>query len=87
MVAPITSSVPDPAATQNESERRAFERALEYMDLKAGTLLEDIAASTASSSAPAPTRALKICAPQPASPKAITSAPTSQPWSFPAHKP
>ena len=43
MVAPITSSVPDPAATQNESERRAFERALEYMDLKAGTLLEDIA--------------------------------------------
>jgi 3-isopropylmalate/(R)-2-methylmalate dehydratase large subunit len=42
MVAPITSAVPDPAATQNESERRAFERALEYMDLKAGTLLEDI---------------------------------------------
>jgi len=42
MVAPITASVPDPAATQNESERRAFERALEYMDLKAGTLLEDI---------------------------------------------
>jgi len=42
MVAPITSKVPDPAATQNESERRAFERALEYMDLKAGTLLEDI---------------------------------------------
>jgi 3-isopropylmalate/(R)-2-methylmalate dehydratase large subunit len=42
MVAPITSKVPDPAATPNESERRAFERALEYMDLKAGTLLEDI---------------------------------------------
>src|ERR1700691_3913359 len=42
MVAPITASVPDPAATQNEGERRAFERALEYMDLKAGTLLEDI---------------------------------------------
>ena len=36
MVAPITASVPDPAATPNESERRAFERALEYMDLKAG---------------------------------------------------
>jgi 3-isopropylmalate/(R)-2-methylmalate dehydratase large subunit len=42
MVAPITSKVPDPAATHNEGERRAFERALEYMDLKAGTLLEDI---------------------------------------------
>ena len=42
MVAPITASVPNPADTQNESERRAFERALEYMDLKAGTLLEDI---------------------------------------------
>ena len=42
MVAPITSKVPDPTATQNESERRALERALEYMDLKAGTLLEDI---------------------------------------------
>ena len=42
MVAPITSKVPDPAATPNESERRAFTRALEYMDLKAGTLLEDI---------------------------------------------
>jgi 3-isopropylmalate/(R)-2-methylmalate dehydratase large subunit len=42
MVAPITSAVPDPADAQTEGERRAFERALEYMDLKAGTLLEDI---------------------------------------------
>jgi 3-isopropylmalate/(R)-2-methylmalate dehydratase large subunit len=43
MVAPITSAVPDPALAQTEGERRAFERALEYMDLKAGTLLEEIA--------------------------------------------
>ena len=43
MVAPITSAVPNPADAQTEGERRAFERALEYMDLKAGTLLEDVA--------------------------------------------
>ena len=42
MVAPITSAVPNPADAQTEGERRAFERALEYMDLKAGTLLENI---------------------------------------------
>ncbi len=42
MVAPITSAVPNPANAQTEGERRAFERALEYMDLKAGTLLEDV---------------------------------------------
>jgi len=42
MVAPITSAVPNPANAETESERRAFERALEYMDLKAGTQLEEI---------------------------------------------
>ena len=42
MVAPITSSVPDPAAAANEQERKGLERALEYMDLKAGTPLEDV---------------------------------------------
>jgi 3-isopropylmalate/(R)-2-methylmalate dehydratase large subunit len=42
MVAPITARVPDPAATQNEADRRAFERALEYMDLKPGVALEDV---------------------------------------------
>jgi 3-isopropylmalate/(R)-2-methylmalate dehydratase large subunit len=43
MVAPITAAVPDPAATENESERRAFTRALEYMDLHPGTPLAEIA--------------------------------------------
>ncbi len=43
MVAPITASVPDPAAAANEQERKGLERALEYMDLKAGTPLEDVA--------------------------------------------
>jgi 3-isopropylmalate/(R)-2-methylmalate dehydratase large subunit len=43
MVAPITSAVPNPAEAATEGERRAFERALEYMDLKAGTLLSDVA--------------------------------------------
>ncbi|MHB1700545.1 MAG: 3-isopropylmalate dehydratase large subunit [Acidobacteriaceae bacterium] len=42
MVASITDTVPDPAAAPTETERRAFERALEYMDLKAGTPLEQV---------------------------------------------
>jgi 3-isopropylmalate/(R)-2-methylmalate dehydratase large subunit len=42
MVAPVTSTVPDPAASANEQERKGFERALEYMGLKAGTPLEDV---------------------------------------------
>ena len=42
MVAPVTASVPDPAAAATEQERKSFERALEYMDLKAGTPLEDV---------------------------------------------
>jgi 3-isopropylmalate/(R)-2-methylmalate dehydratase large subunit len=43
MVAPISAVVPDPAAATSEIERKSFERALEYMDLKAGTLLTDVA--------------------------------------------
>src|SRR5271167_2968891 len=39
MVAPITSSVPDPALEPNEQDRKSYERALEYMALKAGTPL------------------------------------------------
>jgi 3-isopropylmalate/(R)-2-methylmalate dehydratase large subunit len=42
MVAPVTAAVPDPAKVENESDRKSFERALEYMDLKAGTKLEDV---------------------------------------------
>ena len=41
MVAPVTGRVPDPAAAA-ERDRQGFSRALEYMDLKAGTALEDI---------------------------------------------
>ncbi len=43
MVAAVTDAVPDPAAAATDSDRRAFERALEYMDLKAGTPLEQVA--------------------------------------------
>ncbi len=43
MVAPITSAIPDPAKSEDENERKAFTRALEYMDLKAGTRLEEVA--------------------------------------------
>jgi 3-isopropylmalate/(R)-2-methylmalate dehydratase large subunit len=42
MVAPITASVPDPAATKDEQERKGLERALEYMALKPGTPLSEV---------------------------------------------
>jgi 3-isopropylmalate/(R)-2-methylmalate dehydratase large subunit len=43
MVAPITDTVPNPAAAETEIERKGMERALEYMGLRAGTRLEEIA--------------------------------------------
>jgi len=43
MVVPVTATVPDPTAETDEANRRAFTRALEYMDLKAGTPMEEIA--------------------------------------------
>jgi len=43
MVAPITGRVPDPSSAVSETERAATTRALEYMDLKPGTAMEDIA--------------------------------------------
>ncbi|MGA2888728.1 MAG: 3-isopropylmalate dehydratase large subunit [Terracidiphilus sp.] len=43
MVAPITANVPDPAAASSEQERKGLERALEYMGLKAGTPLAELA--------------------------------------------
>jgi 3-isopropylmalate/(R)-2-methylmalate dehydratase large subunit len=42
MVISVTDVVPGPAAAASESDRRGFERALEYMDLKAGTPIEEI---------------------------------------------
>ncbi len=42
MVAPITAAVPDPATAANEQERKGWERALEYMGLKAKTPLAAI---------------------------------------------
>src|SRR5665213_376917 len=42
MVAPVVSNVPDPANAATEIDRKSFERALEYMDLKAGTPLAEI---------------------------------------------
>ena len=43
MVVSIASQVPDPAAAQSEADRRSWTRALEYMDLKPGTPIEEIA--------------------------------------------
>jgi 3-isopropylmalate/(R)-2-methylmalate dehydratase large subunit len=43
MVVPVTGRVPDPAAFAEESDRRAAQRALEYMALVPGTPMEQIA--------------------------------------------
>jgi 3-isopropylmalate/(R)-2-methylmalate dehydratase large subunit len=42
MVVPITGRVPDPAEAKGEAERRAMERALEYMALEPHTKIADI---------------------------------------------
>ena len=42
MVVPVTGQVPDPAKASSDSDRRAFERALEYMDLKPGVAIEEV---------------------------------------------
>jgi 3-isopropylmalate/(R)-2-methylmalate dehydratase large subunit len=42
-VVPITGVVPDPQAAGDEGKRRAMRRALEYMGLRAGTPMRDIA--------------------------------------------
>src|SRR3984957_19213468 len=43
MVTGVKSSFPLPDPTASEADQKAFERALEYMDLKAGTPIEQIA--------------------------------------------
>src|SRR5882762_6418534 len=42
MVVPVTGSVPDPAAVKGEAERRATQRALEYMQLEPRTKIADV---------------------------------------------
>ena len=42
MAAPVTGEVPDPERAANDSERNGIRRALEYMDLRPGTRLEEI---------------------------------------------
>ena len=42
----LLDSVPDPAKMDDPAERAAAERALEYMDLKPGTKMKDIAVNT-----------------------------------------
>lgn len=43
---PLSATVPDPEDFTDETARAAAERALEYMDLKAGTPMRDIAVNT-----------------------------------------
>ena len=45
-VVPITGRVPDPKAAASEDQRRAMERSLEYMGLKAGTPMEEVKVDT-----------------------------------------
>jgi 3-isopropylmalate/(R)-2-methylmalate dehydratase large subunit len=42
MVAPVTGRVPDPGSFEDESDRVATERALEYMGLEGGTPIQEI---------------------------------------------
>ncbi len=42
MVVPVTGTVPNPGSMPEEGDRRAAERALEYMALTAGTRIEDV---------------------------------------------
>ena len=42
MVVPVTGAVPDPASFEDADDRIAAERALRYMDLRAGQRIEDI---------------------------------------------
>jgi 3-isopropylmalate/(R)-2-methylmalate dehydratase large subunit len=42
MAAPVTASVPSPQDAKNDSDRKATERALEYMGLKPGVNLQEI---------------------------------------------
>jgi 3-isopropylmalate/(R)-2-methylmalate dehydratase large subunit len=42
MVVPVSGRVPDPEGMQSEHQRRAAERALEYMGLQPGTAIQDI---------------------------------------------
>ncbi len=44
--APLASNVPDPAALENDDDRVAAQKALAYMDLRAGTPLREIAVDT-----------------------------------------
>jgi 3-isopropylmalate/(R)-2-methylmalate dehydratase large subunit len=43
MVVPVTDRVPDPASSNSAAERRAWERALEYMALEPGKAIEELA--------------------------------------------
>src|ERR1700723_3838231 len=43
MVVPVTDRVPDPASSHSPAERRAWERALEYMALEPGKAIEELA--------------------------------------------
>jgi 3-isopropylmalate/(R)-2-methylmalate dehydratase large subunit len=42
MVVPVTGAVPEPASYENADDRATAERALAYMDLRAGQRIEDI---------------------------------------------
>jgi len=46
MVADVNGVVPDPAAQQDPEQRKAYERALKYMDLKPGQKISEIALNT-----------------------------------------
>ncbi len=46
MVASVEGTVPSPEDASSEADRKSFQRALEYMNLRPGTRMEDIAVDT-----------------------------------------
>ncbi|WP_454261251.1 aconitase family protein [Pseudoxanthomonas mexicana] len=79
----LSDVVPDPASFDDPNERAAAERALEYMDLSAGTPLKDVTVDAVFMGS-CTTAASKTSAPSRRSSRAARRPSTCASWSYPA---